>query len=202
MGHVQGKLRWPDPTAAASSRGRRDRQGRVVGEHRLVQATQVRAGVDAQLVDQHPPRALVGLERIRLATAAVQRQHQQRPILLPQRILIGQRPQLGHHLGVAAERKVGLDAALQGTQALLDQLRNHVALQHLRRHIRQRHPTPQRQRLPQQPRVRLPVTRTGRLARLLKQDLEAADVDVATRCRQHVPARPTLQHLLEGEALP
>jgi len=103
---------------------------------------------------------------------------------------------------VAAERKVGLDAALQGTQALLDQLRNHVALQHLRRHIRQRHPTPQRQRLPQQPRVRLPVTRTGRLARLLKQDLEAADVDVATRCRQHVPARPTLQHLLEGEALP
>lgn len=167
-----------------------------------MQATQLRPGADAQLVGKHPPRALVGLERIRLTAAAVQRQHQQRPIPLPQRILVGQRPQLGHHLGMAAELEVGLDAALQGAQALLDQRQNHVALQQLRRHIRQRHPTPQRQRLPQQCRFALPVTRTGGPARLLEQDLEAAEVDVAAGCHQHVAVWAAPQHLPEVEALP
>ena len=55
-------------------------------------------------------RRLVGLERLGLAAAAVQREHQLAAQVLAQRVLSHQRLELADELGVAAEREVGLDA--------------------------------------------------------------------------------------------
>jgi hypothetical protein len=63
-----------------------DSQGRVTGEHPLVQLPQPRARLSAELLDQDPAGVLIGGQRLGLAAAAIQRQHQQAVQVLPQRM--------------------------------------------------------------------------------------------------------------------
>ena len=97
-------------------RGRVPRRGRidvrVVGEHRLLQVAEPTARVDAQLVGQHPAGPAYGVEGVALPPAAVERQCEQRPPALVQRVLLHQPLQLGDGLGVAAQRELGLPERL------------------------------------------------------------------------------------------
>jgi hypothetical protein len=52
-----------------------DVERRVLAQDRVVQAAQLRRRLDADLLDQRPPGVAVGLERLRLTPAAVQREH-------------------------------------------------------------------------------------------------------------------------------
>ena len=72
----------------------RQLERRLVAQHGLLQPAQVRARLEPELVDQRAPRVGVGLERLRLATAAVQREHQLRAQPLAQRVARDERAQL------------------------------------------------------------------------------------------------------------
>jgi hypothetical protein len=67
------------PQVAATRCGRHCSDRRILREDRLLQSPQLRARLQPQLVCKHPPRLVEGLQRIRLAAAAVQRQHQLPP---------------------------------------------------------------------------------------------------------------------------
>ena len=121
----------------------------VVEQDRLLELLQRLARVEAELVDQRRARVLVGGERVGLPARAVQRQDQQLAQALAQRMLAHQRLQLGHDLGVTAERQVGLEPQLERDQPQLLQPRDLVARERLVLEIRQRRPPPERQRLTQ-----------------------------------------------------
>jgi hypothetical protein len=50
-----------------------------LGEYRPLELAQTLSRLDPQFVDQCPAGVLVGLQRVRLAVAAVEGQHQLRP---------------------------------------------------------------------------------------------------------------------------
>jgi hypothetical protein len=64
---------------AAARRGRRCSDRRILRKDRLLQSPQLGARLQSQLIREHPPRVAEDLQRIRLAAAAVQRQHQLSP---------------------------------------------------------------------------------------------------------------------------
>ncbi len=102
--------------------GRRGRAG-LAPQDRLEGAVQHRAGVHPELVgDQRPPGA-VGLQRVGLAPAPVQRGHELGAQPLAQRMLLHQRGELLGGPPVAAQRQVGLGAVLHRGQARPGQLR-------------------------------------------------------------------------------
>ena len=72
----------------------------ILGEYRPLELAEPLTRLDAQLPDQCPAGVLVGLQRVRLAVRAVQRQHQLRPQALPVGVLADQRLELPHHLGM------------------------------------------------------------------------------------------------------
>jgi hypothetical protein len=71
------------------------------------------AGVDAELPREQVADLAVGGERVGLAAAPVQRQHELAVRPLPQRVLGGQLFQLGGERVVPAKRKISVDPGLQ-----------------------------------------------------------------------------------------
>ena len=94
-------------------------------------------------------RLAVGLERLRLATAAVQREHQVLGELLTRRVLRHEVLQLGHDVAVPAGREVGLQPHLHRLQALLLEPRDLGGSERLGREVGERRSAPQRERLAQ-----------------------------------------------------
>jgi hypothetical protein len=85
----------------------------VLREDRPLELAQPLARLDTRLLDQGPACLLVGLQRFRLAVAAVERQHQLGAQTLAVGVLGDQRLELSNDLGVAAERQLGVDQLLQ-----------------------------------------------------------------------------------------
>ena len=138
---------------AAEQRRRRDRQGggehglhggrgrdgrvelerRVLGEDRGLQALELRARVQAEVLDQDVAGAAVGVERVGLAAGAVEGEHQLRVQALAEGVLGGEALELAGDGGVAAEREVVLEPLLERVQARahqpvgLDQRRGRAA---------------------------------------------------------------------------
>jgi hypothetical protein len=103
--------------------GRLDQQRGIVVEDRLLQAAQLGAGLGPELVEQGAPRGAVGLQRIGLAPAAIQREHELASEPLAQRLRGDEDLELGDELLRAAEGEVGLDAVLERGDAQLLQAR-------------------------------------------------------------------------------
>ena len=82
-------------------------------ENRLLEPLERLRRLEAELAEQALPQGRIGGERVRLATAAVERQHQ----LLVQALAQGLAPhellQLGDELVVAAERHIGRNPVLE-----------------------------------------------------------------------------------------
>ena len=91
----------------------------VVGEDRLVEVMQLGSWLDPELLDEDLARVAVGLQRVGLAAAAVQREHQLRVQPLAPRVLGRELLELGDQLRVAPGGEVGVDAHLQRREALL-----------------------------------------------------------------------------------
>ena len=83
-------------------------------EDRLLELAQLAAGLDPELLDERPPRLLVGLERLGLAARAVEREHQLAAQALAQRVLVDQR------LELADERRRGAPSARSRVDPLLE----------------------------------------------------------------------------------
>ena len=92
-----------------------------MAENRLLQRSQLRAGLDPDLLDQRPTPLAVACERVGLPPVAVERQHQLTPQLLVERLRRDRPLQVGDQLVVASERERHLDALrLDGTALILE----------------------------------------------------------------------------------
>ena len=92
--------------ALGASSNRRD----VLAQHRLLEPSQLLARLQSELSGEQLSRSPVRSERVRLALAAVEREHELAPESLAQRVLGNQRFQLAHKLGVEPEVELCLDA--------------------------------------------------------------------------------------------
>jgi len=124
--------------------------GRFEGHHRWRR-------VDPQLVGQPDAEPLVGPQRVGLSPAAVQRQHERRPPLLPQRLLGHRRFGVPDHVFVLARLQPGQEQLLDGDAAQLLESRRLGSGPRLVGDVLQRTTPPQTDRRPQGGRRRLPI---------------------------------------------
>ena len=94
-------------------------QARIAGEHGGFETAELRARLQAQLLDEHVAGPLVRADRVGLAAGTVQRQHQRGPEPLAQRVASHQRLQLAHEHAVMSEHQVGVDPILDGREPQL-----------------------------------------------------------------------------------
>ena len=167
-----------------------------MGEDPLLQRSQLRAGFEPELVVECFATFAIRGERVGLAPAPVQRQHQ-----LPQQPLtVGvhgdERLELADHIAVVAEHQVGLDPVLQRGQARVLQARDLALSERLIREIGKRLAAPQPQRRLQQLPGARSVTVGERATSVGGHRLETLGVDLPRRRRKQVPAAAREQHLV------
>jgi hypothetical protein len=188
--------------AAGAQLGRLDEQRRVLAQDRRLQLPQCRAGLHAELVDQRAPRAAVGVERVRLAAAAVEREHQRAPQPLPERLGGDQLLQLGEQLAVPAEREVGLEPVLdRGRPQLGEPARGRLG-ERLVGEVGERSAAPEPERVAQDRGRALGLPGGERLAALSREALEADGVDRLRRRVEHVAAGAHRDHGAVAEGGP
>src|SRR5215472_12115392 len=88
-------------------------------EYGRLKRTEFCPWLHADLVDENSTGSPKREQRVALPSAAVEREHQLGPERFPQRPLVDEGLELGCHLGVPAQREVGIDPGLQGRQAHL-----------------------------------------------------------------------------------
>jgi hypothetical protein len=155
---------------------RREVQPRVLAQDRLLQAPQLRAGLDADRLDQHGARVAVGMQRRCLAAAAVQREHPQRVQPFAERLAGDQRVELADHVRVAPGGEVLADRLLDRPEPQLLEPADLERRERLGGDVVERRPAPQRERV----------------ARRARGDeaLEAADVELAPVAEPQLVAAP------------
>ena len=151
-----------------------------------MQRAQLRAGLDADLIDERRARVTVRRERIRLAPGAVEREHQLRVQALTQRLAGDQRLELADELAVPSVGQIEVDRRFGGGEPQLLEAPDHGRGERLVGDVGQRRSAPERERLAR-----------GALG---DETLEAARVDVVGRDPQLVAAtagddrRPGVEH--------
>ena len=80
-------------------------------------------GHEAELLVEGPPQVLQRRQRVRVAAAAIQREHELRPGALAERLASDERLELRRHRGVMAEGQLGVDAILDAVEAQLGEAR-------------------------------------------------------------------------------
>ena len=158
-------------------------------QHGLLQLPEPRPRLEPQLVVQHPPPRAVGLQRVRLPAAAVEREHQLGPQPFAHRVPQHLQLQLGHQRAVPAQREVGVDAVLDGAQPQLVQPGGLGPGERRVRHVGERRALPQLQRAAQHRGGLLGIVAVERGPPLLGQPDELLRVDAAGLDRQLVAAR-------------
>ncbi len=121
---------------------------------------------------------MVDLERLRLPPRSVQRQHQMRPKLLAQRVLVYALLKLTDQLPVLAELEIGLDPPLQRPQPKRLQTRDRGLSERLVQEIRQRRSPPQRKRLAEEISGRVCIAAAESSEGLVRQPLEPERVEL------------------------
>jgi hypothetical protein len=96
----------------------------VCDDDPVVQFSQRPPGLDAELIDDHPPRLLVSRQCLRLPAGAYQRDHELLVKAFPERVHRRYPAQLRNRLHMPTEAEVGIDPPLQGLQPLLHKLRH------------------------------------------------------------------------------
>jgi hypothetical protein len=164
-------------------------QRRILLQDRDLEVAQRRTRVDPELVGEPAPDAVQRGERVGLATAPVEGQHQLGVDPLVERVLAGQPGQLPDQLRVLAQRQRGVDPGQLPPQPQAVQPGHLVGQAGHPGQVGQRLAAPQRQRVGE---VTLRVGRAGRDG-ALDQRLRELDVDRAGVEVQHVAgARHTI----------
>jgi hypothetical protein len=145
-----------------------------VAQDRLFQGLQLGARLQAELVGQPAVRGAVGRQRIGLAPRSVERKHQLRPQALTQGMLEHECVQLADQLGMAAGRKLGVDARLEGGQPQGVQTGDVRLDEGLVGEVGERRSPPERERLAKQ----LAGIRRIGCSRRIQERLEARDIEL------------------------
>jgi len=99
-------------------------EGGVLPQDRPLELLQRGSRLDPELVDEHPSGPLVGLERLLLASGAIEREDLLLSQPLPVRLLADQLLELGQEHVVGAQLEAGVVPELDGPQPeLLEALR-------------------------------------------------------------------------------
>ena len=104
------------------------------------------AGIDTERADECFPSALVDLEGLRLPSGAVEREHQLAAELLTEGVLLHQDLQLTDELCMPAAGQVTVDPFLQAAEVKLLQAGDLTLGEVLIGELRERRPTPERER--------------------------------------------------------
>ena len=121
----------------------------ILLQHRLMEVPQGAPGLDAELVDKCSPCRLVRIERLGLATGAVEREHQVADERLAVRVVAHQAVELRHELRVAASSEISVDSFLQAREVEFLQPRDRRLCGVLIGELGERRPAPERQCLVQ-----------------------------------------------------
>ena len=146
---------------------------------------QLRARVDAEFIGQPDAQLLVGAQRIRLASARTQGAHQLAGEPLVQRMLRGERLQLGNQCGRVGELEIGLDAVEDGDQPQVVQARR-VRAERCAGRVGERGTAPERDRRGEQLAGLAVVAAAQCLRPLAGEPFEAVGVDRLRLGRQPV----------------
>ena len=114
----------------------------VLAQDRLLQPAQLGPGLDPERLHERPARVAERVERLGLPAGAVEREHQQRPQPLAQRMLVDQGGEPPDELRVAARVEVALDRELERRQMQLLQASRLGGRERLLAHARQRRVPP------------------------------------------------------------
>ena len=166
--------------------GRPALQPRVLAQDRLLALAQLGPRLEAYLLDERAPRRGVGLERLGLAPAAIEREHEVGGEPLAQRVVIDELLELADDLGMAAGFEVRFDAQLERRDPLLVQARDLGGGEGLGRELGERLAAPQCQRHAQDRGGLLGLAVGHRPAGLLDELLEALGVELAIAHAQRV----------------
>jgi hypothetical protein len=148
-----------------------------VHQYRLIELAQIGPRLDPELLDEDLAGMPIDLQRVRLAAAAVQREHQHRVEALTQR-LDGDEPlELRDHLAMPAALEVVLDRELKRRQPQLLQPPDLRARERHVGHIIERRAAPQSQRLAQ----RAPREQALEALRIDRADADAQLIAMAAR---------------------
>ncbi len=153
-------------------------------EDRALESLQLVAELEPELLIEVLARVAVRSERLDLAAAAVERQHQQRAEALEHRLLLHQRLELGDQLAVASELEIGPDPTFERGEAELVEARDLRPEHHLAE-FRERRAPPERERLAQE---RCADREVG-CSRLGDEALEHLEVELVGPDDRHVPRR-------------
>ena len=127
-----------------------------------------------------PPRVCVRLERLGLAAAAVEREHELRAESLAKRLCANERRELADELRALTASEICVDPRLEGGEALLVQRVRSVRRERLAREVGERRSAPERKSAPKSLRGRL--GRTVELATAeLDERAEALEVELLRR---------------------
>ncbi len=149
-----------------------------------MQASQRVARLQSQVVAQRPSRCLVRGERVRLAAAAVERQHLRLAVVLPVWMERHQGVELRDERPVPAELQVGVDPLVERDQARLLQVRELGVRNAVVGQVGQGRAAPEGERLAEQRRGGLGAGAGRACAELL----EAPEVELAVLDAQRVAA--------------
>jgi hypothetical protein len=95
-----------------------------VAQNLLLKLSQLGTRLNTDVLDKPPPRILECLERLRLAAAAVKREHQLPGQTFAPWVVRHQAPQLAHQRVVPAGLEIGRHARLKGGEPLFLQARD------------------------------------------------------------------------------
>ena len=166
---------------AAAGR-RREVEGRVVLEDLPLERLELLAGLQPELLDEPAARRLERLERVGLATGAIQREHQLRREALPQRVLAERGREPADEVDVPAIGELALEPPFERGEAQLLEPCDLALRERLEGEVRERRAAPQRQRL--------------LVALLPEQPLEAVQVELVVVDAERVAGRPRLQPIV------
>nr|WP_264159876.1 hypothetical protein [Actinomadura montaniterrae] len=179
--------------AARPAGGRREGEARVLVQDVAFQPLELGARVQPEAVPQDVAEVLVDRQRLALAAAPVERQHQQAAQPLARGLLVDQRRHLADQLVVAAEGEFGLEAVLQRGEPRLLQRRQLGPRGDGVDDVGQRGAAPQREGLAQAPGRGLPRLRAEVGAAPFHQRAETGGVDEAGVEAEQVSGRGGLQ---------
>jgi hypothetical protein len=158
-------------------------------EDPVVEVLQLAAGVDTQLVAERGSQGTKPVQRLGLPLVAVAGEQQLAPAPLAQRVAGDHGLKLPDQVVMVAQGQLGVGQVLARRLTQLLQASGLRLGERLVGELRQRPPTPQRQRLAQQPRRGGQVARGRRLAALGDQPLGQARVHGVGWRLQPVPGR-------------
>ncbi len=177
----------------------RDR-GYLMSQNRLLQATQLLAGLEPQFSREHVSGPAICRQGVHLPAAPIQREHELPPQTLAQRMLGDELLEFGDEPLVATDLKLRFDSFLEGFEAQLGQPRNLCLCERLVHKVGIRIPPPQRKALGEPVSGLRRSLLRERLTTLGQVSFEPHGVELAGIERERVPSRPPFQPRADDRA--